>query len=106
MVKVSVIIPVFNEEKYIGICLDSVINQTLTDIEIICVNDGSDDNSLSILYDYQKKDNRIKVISQENRGLSTSRNVALKQVTGDYVAFVDADDYLNPTTLMSYIKYL
>ena len=99
MVKVSVIIPVFNEEKYIGQCLDSVINQTLTDIEIICVDDGSDDNSLSILYDYQKKDNRIKVISQENRGLSTTRNVALKQVTGDYVAFVDADDYLNPTTL-------
>ena len=93
MVKISVIIPIYNVENYIEECLDSVINQTLKDIEIICVNDGSTDGTLNILERYAKKDNRIKLINQENSGLSVSRNVGLDHATGEYVCFLDSDDY-------------
>ena len=92
MPKVSVIIPVYNVEKYLKQCLDSVVNQTLKDIEIICVNDGSTDNSLEILEEYAQKDNRIIIISQENQGQSVARNIALEKATGEYVGFVDSDD--------------
>ena len=95
MVKISVIIPVYNVEKYLKECLDSVINQTLKDIEIICVNDGSTDNSLNILENYAKKDNRIIVISQKNKGLSGARNTGLKYCSGEYVSFIDSDDYVS-----------
>ena len=91
MVKVSVIIPVFNVEKYINECVDSVINQTLTDIEIICVNDGSTDNSLNLLK--QIPDPRIKIISQENKGLAAARNEGMKHAKGEYITFLDADDF-------------
>ena len=97
MVKISVIIPVYNVEDYLRECLDSVINQTLDDIEIICVNDGSTDGSLDILNSYD--DGRIRIISQENRGLSASRNVGLDNATGDYICFLDSDDYLKLTAL-------
>ena len=93
-IKVSVIIPVYNVEKYLRECLDSVINQTLEDIEIICVNDGSTDNSLKILDKYALKDKRIIIITQKNQGLSCSRNNALKIAKGEYIVFVDSDDYL------------
>ena len=93
MVKISVIIPIYNVENYIEECLDSVINQTLKDIEIICVNDGSTDGTLNILERYAKKDNRIKLINQKNSGLSASRNVGLDHATGEYVCFLDSDDY-------------
>lgn len=93
MPKVSVIIPIYNVEDYIEECLDSVVNQTLEDIEIICINDGSTDNTLDILERYANNDNRIKLISQSNSGLSASRNVGLDHATGEYICFLDSDDY-------------
>ena len=96
MPKVSVIIPVNNTEKYITKCLDSVINQTLKDIEIICVNDSSTDNSLSILKEYAKKDNRLKLIDlPQNQGAGDAKNAGLKLVQGEYLGFVDSDDYID-----------
>ncbi|MDR1554832.1 MAG: glycosyltransferase [Campylobacteraceae bacterium] len=92
-VKISIIIPVYNAEKYLQKCLDSVINQTLKEIEILCINDGSTDNSLSILEEYAKKDRRIKVFTGENQGPAAARNIGLKNATGEYVWFVDADDW-------------
>lgn len=95
MPKVSIIIPVYNVEKYIRQALDSVVNQTLKDIEIICVNDCSPDNSLAILEKYKEKDNRIKIINlKKNCGLGNARNVAIKEATSDYVMFLDSDDWL------------
>ncbi|WP_169805404.1 glycosyltransferase family 2 protein [Methanobrevibacter cuticularis] len=94
IIKVSVIVPVYNSEKYLGKCLDSLINQTLKDIEIICVDDGSTDSSPEILENYSKRDNRIKLVSQENRDVGAARGAGLKIATGEYVAFVDNDDWL------------
>ncbi len=96
MPKVSIILPVYNVESYLRQCLDSIIMQTLEDIEIICVNDGSTDNSLEILQEYKNKDSRIKIINQENRGQGVARNIALENITGDYIGFVDPDDYISP----------
>lgn len=95
MPKVSVIIPVYNVELYLRKCLDSVINQTLKDIEIICVNDGSTDNSLKILEEYADNDSRIKIVSQQNGGLSNARNNAIKNATGEYIGFLDSDDWVS-----------
>ena len=95
MPKISVIIPVYNVEKYIKECLESVVNQTFTDIEIICINDGSTDNSLSILEEYAKKDSRIKIINQQNSGLSATRNNGIKAAQGEFIGFVDSDDYID-----------
>lgn len=93
MTKVSIIIPVYNAEEYLERCLDSVVNQTLEDIEIICVNDCSTDNSIEILNEYAKKDSRIKVIDcKSNGGESKARNIGLDNATGEYLAFVDNDD--------------
>ena len=92
--KISVIIPVYNVEDYLRQCLDSVINQTLDDIEIICVNDGSTDSSPDILEEYSRKDSRIRIISQENMGLSGARNTGMKYIKGEYVYFLDSDDYI------------
>lgn len=94
--KISVIIPVYNVEKYLRQCLDSVVNQTIRDIEIICVNDGSTDSSSRILEEYSSKDNRIIVINQENSGQSVARNNGLKVAAGEYIAFLDSDDYMEP----------
>jgi glycosyltransferase involved in cell wall biosynthesis len=94
MPKISVIIPVYNVEKYLRECLDSVVNQTIKDIEIICVNDGSTDGSLDILNEYCSNDDRFVIINQENQGLSVARNNGLNSASGDYVAFIDSDDYL------------
>lgn len=91
--KISVIIPVYNVEEYLSECLDSVINQTLKDIEIICIDDGSTDTSGKILDEYALKDERIKVIHQTNQGPGAARNRGLECITGEYVAFMDADDY-------------
>lgn len=95
MPKVSIIIPAYNAERYIQRCLNSIIGQSLSDIEIIVINDGSNDKTLEILREYKKKDQRIKVISQKNAGVSASRNNGLIVARGKYVAFCDADDYLN-----------
>ena len=99
MCEISVIIPVFNGEKYLNECLDSVVNQSFKDIEIICVNDGSTDASLKILKQYSNKDKRIKIISQENKGLGASRNIGLKKSCGKYIYFIDCDDYIDLKTL-------
>ena len=93
--KISIIIPIYNMEKYLNECLDSVISQTLKDIEIICINDGSIDNSLAILKEYEKKDKRIKVISHNNKGVSATKNEGLKITTGEYIIFVAPDDFLD-----------
>lgn len=93
-VKVSIIIPVYNVEQYISQCLDSLINQTLQEIEIICINDGSKDNSLNILNDYADKDSRIKIINKKNEGLSCARNDGLKAASGEYIGYVDSDDWV------------
>ena len=95
--KVSVIIPVYNTASYLKRCLDSAINQTLKDIEIICVNDGSTDNSLEILQEYQKKDNRIILINlKENKGVVNARNVAIEKASGEFIGFLDSDDFIDP----------
>ena len=94
-VKVSVIVPVYNTGKYLYECLDSIINQSLKDIEIICVDDGSTDNSLEILEEYAKKDSRVKVYSNENKGLSIARNLGMEHANGKYIGFVDSDDYVD-----------
>ena len=95
MAKVSVIIPVYNVEKYLRKCLDSVVNQTLADIEVICVDDCSTDESLKILKEYSNKDSRIKIIEQEqNQGQGEARNLALSQACGEYIMFLDPDDWL------------
>jgi glycosyltransferase involved in cell wall biosynthesis len=93
-IKISVIIPVYNKEKYIEDCLDSVIKQSLKNIEIILVDDGSTDNSLEILKKYEKKDNRIKVLTQTNLGPGIARNKGIEIAKGEYIGFVDADDCL------------
>lgn len=96
MCKVSVIVPVYNNEQYIGKCLDSVISQTLQDIEIICVDDCSTDSSRIILAEYVKRDRRIKVLyNDKNEGLSFSRNKAVNEACGEYIQFLDSDDYLS-----------
>ena len=96
MKKLSIIIPVYNTEKYLSRCLDSAVNQTLKDIEIICVNDGSTDNSLKILQEYAKKDCRIKIINlKNNKGVSNARNLGIKKAAGKYIGFLDSDDYVD-----------
>lgn len=92
--KVSAIIPVYNVEKYLEKCLDSIINQTLKEIEIICIDDGSTDNSISILNKLAQKDNRIKIILQENQGPSAARNAGIDIANGEYLVFIDSDDWM------------
>lgn len=93
--KVSVIIPVYNVEKYLDDCLENVVNQTLQDIEIICVNDGSTDNSLEVLQKYESEDARIKIINKENGGLSSARNAGIREAKGEYILFLDSDDMIS-----------
>ncbi len=96
MPKVSIIIPVYNTEKYLRKCLDSVCNQTLKDIEIICVNDCSKDNSLEILEEYSVNDKRIKIIDfKENKGVSAARNKGIDEAKGEYIGFIDSDDFVD-----------
>ncbi|MCA1320225.1 glycosyltransferase family 2 protein [Bacillus tianshenii] len=98
MVKVSIIVPAFNVEKYLHECLDSLINQTLGDIEVILINDGSTDMTTSICDAYADKDNRIKVIHQENGGLSNARNRGIQLAQGEFIIFVDGDDWIDNDT--------
>lgn len=95
MIKISIIIPCYNVEKYIKECLDSILMQELKEFEIICINDGSTDNTLEILNSYKEKYSNIKIINQSNKGLSTARNVGMKYAEGKYIYFVDADDFLS-----------
>ena len=99
MAKVSVIVPVYKTERTLDICLDSIINQTFEDFEVICVNDGSPDNCINILRQYAKLDSRIKIYSQKNQGLSAARNTGMKYAKGECITFVDSDDLLSPIAL-------
>lgn len=92
--KISVIVPVYNVENYLRQCMDSIINQSFENLEIICVNDGSTDGSCSILEEYKAKDHRIILVNQENQGVSSARNRGIELSTGEYISFVDPDDYL------------
>lgn len=95
---ISIIVPVYNVAPYLPKCLDSLVNQTLCDIEIICVDDGSTDESPSILASYAQRDDRLIIIHQENAGLSAARNAGMREARGEYIAFVDSDDYVEPNT--------
>ncbi len=96
-IKVSVCVPVYNAEKYIDRCINSLLKQTLREIELIFVNDGSTDRSLDILIKYQERNQSIKVVNQSNAGLGGARNSALKLARGEYIGFLDADDFVDPT---------
>lgn len=106
MPKVSVVIPVFNAEKYLESSIESILNQTEKDIEVIIINDGSTDTSLEILNALQKKDNRIKIISQENKGVIKSLNEAILNSKGDYIARMDADDISFPHRIEKMLDYM
>ena len=95
MPKVSVIVPVYNVEKYLAKCLDSIVNQSFKDLEILIVNDGSQDNSQSIIDEYVKKYDFVKSYKKKNGGLSDARNYAIKRACGQYIALVDSDDYID-----------
>lgn len=99
LIKFSIIVPVYNVERFLQECLDSIVAQTLKDFEVICINDGSADNSLTILNEYATKDSRFKVISQTNQGQGIARNEAIKLAQGKYLLFVDPDDWIEPNTL-------
>lgn len=99
---ISIIIPVYNMEQYLERCLDSVLNSSYCNVEIICIDDGSTDKSLEILRRYEANDSRIVVFTQKNGGVSSARNTGLRTMTGEYVTFVDPDDYVHP----EYLKQL
>ncbi len=106
MPKISVIVPVYNVEEYLEQCLESIIGQTYKNIEIICVNDGSTDKSSLILNKFACKDNRIKIINQPNQGLSAARNTGIKHATGEYISFIDSDDFVSTTLYETLAEYL
>lgn len=94
--KISIIVPAYNEEKYIARCLDSILNQTFTDFEVICVDDGSTDNTFNILTEYSKKDSRIIPLKNTGKGVSSARNFGIENSKGEYLGFVDSDDFIQP----------
>ncbi len=96
MAKVSIVVPIYNVERYLRQCLDSIANQTLEDIEVICVNDGSKDSSLDIIMEYVNKDSRFKVIDKENSGYGASMNRGFDMASGEYIGIVESDDYAEP----------
>ena len=98
-IKVSVIVPVYNAERYLGQCMDSITGQTLKEIEIICVDDGSEDNSAEILRQYRERDKRVRIVRQENAGAGAARNRGLAEASGEYLSFLDADDFFEPDML-------
>lgn len=95
---ISVIVPVYNAASFLSRCMDSLVHQTYSNLEIICVNDGSKDNSADILDEYAARDSRVKVIHQENKGVSVARNTGMDAATGEFVSFVDADDWIELNT--------
>lgn len=105
LMKYSIIIPVYNSETFLNKCLDSVLNQSFDDFEAIIIDDGSSDNSLQICEKYAKKDNRLRVFHQENRGVSAARNFGLKEAEGEYIVFLDSDDYISEHYLEEFSKY-
>lgn len=99
---VSVIVPVYNAENYLSKCIDSILEQSYSEIELILLNDGSKDNSLQILREYEKKSSKIKVVDQKNMGVAKTRNKAIQMASGDYIAFMDNDDFID----VNYIETL
>lgn len=104
--KVSIIIPVYNTEKYLRPCLDSLTKQTLRNIEIICVDDGSTDASLQVLYEYESRDHRIRVFTEPHKNAGQARNLGLKQARGEYLYFLDSDDYIDASLLEKAVSTL
>ena len=102
--KISVIVPVYNAEKYLHRCIDSILLQTFTDFELLLINDGSNDGSGTICDEYAAKDNRVRVFHKENGGASSARNLGMDNAQGEWVTFVDADDYVLPSYLATYIE--
>ena len=102
--KVSIIIPIYNTASFLGTCLDSILEQTHQNLEIILVNDGSTDDTAKIIDAYAKKDKRIKAIHQENHGQSAARNAGIKLATGDYISFIDSDDTVKPNFITELLE--
>lgn len=105
MVKVSIVVAIYNVESYLEKCIQSVIYQTYKDIEIILVNDGSSDGSLTVCRNFERQDSRIKIIDQKNQGVSVARNQGIENSTGDYIMFVDGDDYLQTNIVEELVKH-
>lgn len=103
---ITVIIPVFNSEKYIEKCVNSVLNQSYTNLEVILINDGSIDQSLSLIQKMAKRDSRIKIINKKNGGVSSARNVGILNAKGEYIIFIDSDDYIGKNFISEYIRLL
>lgn len=106
MPEISIIIPVYNSEKYLRQCLDSVLNQSFSDFECICVNDGSTDNSLLILQEYANKDKRFKIIDKQNEGVSIARNTGIENAFGEYITFIDSDDWVEIAYLAKLYNFI
>lgn len=104
--KVTIIVPVYNTEKELKSTLDSLINQTYSDIEILIINDGSTDNSEKIIYEYKEKTDKIVYIKKENTGIADTRNLGISKATGDYILFVDSDDYISEDLIEKLRKYM
>lgn len=102
--KISVIVPVYNDEKYVGRCINSVLLQTFTDFELLLIDDGSNDSSGQICDEYARNDNRIKVLHKENGGVSSARNVGIKNANGEWLVFLDSDDFFLQEALMSLLQ--
>ena len=96
-IKVSVVMPIYNAYNYLRPAMDSVLDQTLREIELICIDDGSTDNTLEILKEYQKQDERVRIITENNAGPAIARNKGLARSRGKYICFLDADDFFEPT---------
>ena len=103
---ISIVIPIYNVEKHLEKCLDSVLNQTYKNIELILADDGSTDRSGEICDRYAAKDSRIKIIHKANGGVCSARNAAFKYVTGDYITFIDSDDYIDSNTYSEIMEYM
>lgn len=104
-IKVSVLVPIYNVEKYLRQCLESVVSQTLEEIEIICLNDGSTDGSLEIIQEFQKKDPRIVLVDKKNSGYGDSMNLGLKKARGEYIGIVESDDYIDDDAFEKLYRY-
>ncbi len=102
----SVILPIYNQERYLAKCLDSIINQKYYNLEIVCVNDGSTDSTAKILDEYSKKDDRIRIVSKPNGGVASARNAGLDASRGRYITFVDPDDYVHPDIYVKTVQYM
>lgn len=105
-IKLSIILPVYNAEAYLDRAIESILGQTLKEIEIIAVQDGSKDNSLALLRKWEGKDSRIRILNKENEGVSAARNDGIKLAKGEYITFVDADDYLEQDSYQKIIQVM